>query len=131
MAASGSSDPSSDNAQVEAGKLAQDSGVHESVDHESDHLIAGNQGGAGHEQGDAALRGTIKQSRNRGRRATLATVVAVLGAGYLQWNAAKTDHQFSNMGTVLLCIMLGCYILFQLHCLARIRWNGLVVPAGQ
>ena len=128
MAASGSSDPSSDNGQVEAGKLAQDSGVHKSVDHESDHLIAGNQGAAGHEQGDAALRGTIKQSRNRGRRATVATVVAVLGAGYLQWNAAKTDHQFSNMGTVLLCIMLGCYILFQLHCLARIRWNGLVVP---
>ena len=123
MAASGSSELSKDDARVEAGKLAEDSGVRE-----SGHLVAGNQGIAGGQEEYAALRGKIKRPRNRVRRATIATVLALLGAGYLQWNATKTDHQFSNMGTVVLCFVLGSYILFQFHCLARVRWNGLVVP---
>jgi hypothetical protein len=72
----------------------------------------------------------IRRPRNRIRRAVIAACLAVLGAGYLQWNASATDHQFSNIGTVLLWVVLGFYILFQLHCVARMRWNGLVVPLG-
>lgn len=130
MAASGSSDSSTDETQVEAGRLVQDFGAGESVDQESQagHLVAGNQRTGLHEEEHAASRGKIKRPRNRVRRAIVATVLALLGAGYLQWNATKTDHQFSNMGTVALCFVLGGYILFQLHCLARMRWNGLVVP---
>lgn len=71
-----------------------------------------------------------QRPRNRGRRALVAACCAVLAAGYLQWNATATDHQFSNIGTLFVCLVLGCYVLFQLHCMARMRWNGLVVPAA-
>ena len=71
-----------------------------------------------------------KRPRNRVRRAVIAMGFGVVGVGYLQSTAVATDHQIANMGTVLLCLVLGGYILFQLHCLARTRWNGLVVPLG-
>ncbi|MAI74384.1 MAG: oxidoreductase [Rhodopirellula sp.] len=134
MAASDSSEASSDHAASEASELAQDASVHASgaeaqkagdqaVRQPSDQQVQSELGDAQEGSGSP-----VKRPRNRGRRAIIAACFAVLGAGYLQWNATATDHQFSNMGTVLVCFVLGCYILFQLHCLARMRWNGLVVP---
>lgn len=116
MAALDSSDSGSDDAAAEAGQQ----GTGEKVPAEREEVSA--------ELGDEASQVEAKRPRNRMRRATIAASLAVIGAGYLQWNATKTDHQFSNMGTVVLCFVLGCYILFQLHCLARVRWNVLVVP---
>ena len=77
---------------------------------------------------NATQRVKVKRPRNRVRRAAIAAGLGLSGVGYLQWNATATDHQFSNMGTVVLCLVIGLYILFQVHCLARTRWNGLVVP---
>jgi len=125
MAASDLSASSSDDAAVEAGNRAQGSGAR-NPESGTGHLVADEQVPAEHES--SASQVDVKRSRNRIRRATIAASLAVVGAGYLQWNATRTDHQFMNMGTVVLCFVLGCYILFQLHCLARIRWNALVVP---
>lgn len=134
MAAPDSSESSSDDALAEADKLAQDSAVRTSVtdvqneNARAEHLASDEKMPAEGEASSARSEVRVQRPRNRGRRAVIAACLAILGAGYLQWNATATDHQFSNMGTVLVCFVLGCYILFQLHCLARMRWNGLVVP---
>ncbi len=130
MAASDSSESSDEDASLEAGDLDRNPEVQEAEVQEAEAglLATGMQGNALRDEEHAVSQGKIKRPRNRMRRATIAAGLAVIGAGYLQWNATKTDHQFSNMGTVVLCFVLGCYVLFQLHCLARVRWNGLVVP---
>ena len=130
MTASESSGSGSDDAAVEAGNHAKDSGTRdpgsETGHQETGHQETGEQGAA--ERQNAVSQVQVKRPRNRKRRAIIAASLAVISSGCLQWNAAKTDHQFSNMGTIVLCLVLGCYVVFQLHCLARLRWNGLVVP---
>ena len=70
------------------------------------------------------------KSRNRLGRAAVATLIGLVLVGLLQWNASETDHQFSNMATVLLVFLIGGYVLFQIHCLTRMRWNSFVVPGA-
>ena len=132
MTVSDSPESNSDDAAVGDGQRAHDSGGQNSETKnqtvESGHRIsAGNRSADG---GHVGREVKFKRPPNRIRRATIAACFAVILAGYLQWNATATDHQFSNMGTVVVCFVFGCYILFQLHCLARMRWNGLVVPLG-
>ena len=86
-----------------------------------------------HDDGSVVEPATVpkrRRPRSRVGRSVIAMCLGLAGVGYLQSTAVATDHQIANMGTVLLCFVLGSYILFQLHCIARMRWNGLVVPLG-
>lgn len=132
MTVSDSPESNSDDAAVEDGQRAHDSEGQNSETktqtlESGQRLSDGNRSADG---GHVGREGKFKRPPNRVRRAAIAAFFAVILAGYLQWNAAATDHQFSNMGTVAVCFVFGCYMLFQLHCLARMRWNGLVVPFG-
>ena len=85
---------------------------------------------ANQEPGVTEANSADDKSRNRLGRAAVATLIGLVLVGLLQWNASETDHQFSNMATVLLVFLIGGYVLFQIHCLTRVRWNSFVVPGA-
>ena len=111
MTASDSPESNSDDAAVGDGQRAHDSGGQNSETKnqtvESGHRIsAGNRSADG---GHVGREVKFKRPPNRIRRATIAACFAVILAGYLQWNATATDHQFSNITTVTVFMMYGKY----------------------